>query len=65
VIVTSTMSDPETRRRVIELGALAFLPKPVNADELARLVGGLRASSEGSTDRAFAASPAQLAASPA
>ncbi len=41
VVVTSTRSDPETRRRVLGLGARAFVAKPVDADELAAVVGGL------------------------
>lgn len=39
VIVTSTLSDPATRRRVFELGAAAFVPKPVDPEELAAAVG--------------------------
>jgi chemotaxis protein histidine kinase CheA len=39
VIVTSTLSDPATRRRVFELGASAFVPKPVDPEELAAAVG--------------------------
>ncbi len=39
VVVTSTLSDPSTRRRVLELGAAAFVPKPVDPEELAAAVG--------------------------
>ncbi|MEW4569351.1 response regulator [Tautonia sp. JC769] len=39
VIVTSTLADPATRRRVFELGASAFVPKPVDPEELAAAVG--------------------------
>ena len=38
VIVASTRDDPETRRRVLELGAKALLSKPVDPPELARIV---------------------------
>jgi chemotaxis protein histidine kinase CheA/ActR/RegA family two-component response regulator len=38
VIVASTRCDPETRRRVRELGAQALLAKPVDPAELARVV---------------------------
>jgi chemotaxis protein histidine kinase CheA len=38
VIVASTRSDPETRRRVLELGAQALLAKPVDPLELVRVV---------------------------
>jgi chemosensory pili system protein ChpA (sensor histidine kinase/response regulator) len=38
VIVASTRDDPETRRRVLELGAQALLSKPVDPPELARIV---------------------------
>ncbi len=38
VIVVSTRSDTETRRRVQTLGASAFLPKPIEPDDLARAV---------------------------
>jgi CheY-like chemotaxis protein len=41
VVVTSTRSDLETRRRVLGLGARAFLAKPVDAGELAAVVGDL------------------------
>jgi chemosensory pili system protein ChpA (sensor histidine kinase/response regulator) len=39
VVVTSTRNDPETRRRVLKLGASGFVPKPVDPEELARVVG--------------------------
>ena len=38
VIVASTRCDPETRRRVLELGAQALLSKPVDPHELGRTV---------------------------
>jgi chemotaxis protein histidine kinase CheA/CheY-like chemotaxis protein len=38
VIVASTRGDPDTRRRVLELGARALLSKPVDLVELARIV---------------------------
>jgi chemotaxis protein histidine kinase CheA len=38
VIVASTRSDAETRRRLLELGAQALLSKPVDPRELARVV---------------------------
>jgi chemotaxis protein histidine kinase CheA len=38
VVVASTRSDPETRRRVLELGAEALLSKPVEPWELARVL---------------------------
>jgi chemotaxis protein histidine kinase CheA/ActR/RegA family two-component response regulator len=38
VVAASTKGDAETRRRVIELGALALLCKPVDPRELARTV---------------------------
>jgi CheY-like chemotaxis protein len=38
VIAASTRSDAETRRRVLELGAHALLSKPVDFDELARVI---------------------------
>lgn len=38
VIVASTRSDSETKRRVLELGARALLAKPVDPLELARVV---------------------------
>ena len=36
VLVTSTRCDLETRRRVLRLGARAFVPKPVERADLAR-----------------------------
>ena len=42
VIVASTRCDPETRRRVRELGAQTLLAKPVDPRELARVVEPLR-----------------------
>ena len=41
VIVASTESRPATRRRVLALGANAFLAKPIDQDELARVAGAL------------------------
>jgi CheY-like chemotaxis protein len=41
VIVVSTRSDTETRDRVRALGASAFVPKPIEPNELARAVRGL------------------------
>jgi len=41
VVVASTRSDPETRRRVLALGGRDFLPKPIAPDALAALVLGL------------------------
>ena len=38
VVLASTRSDPDTRRRARELGALAFLAKPIEPNELARAV---------------------------
>ena len=38
VIVASTRCDPETRRRLLELGAHALLSKPVDPRELAQVV---------------------------
>ena len=43
VIVTSTRSDAETRRRVIELGARDFVPKPIDSEELSTKVRALMA----------------------
>jgi chemotaxis protein histidine kinase CheA/ActR/RegA family two-component response regulator len=39
VIIASTRSDPETRRKALGLGARAFLPKPIEPDALGDLVG--------------------------
>jgi chemotaxis protein histidine kinase CheA len=38
VVVASTRGDPETRRRVLELGARALLSKPLDFPELSRIV---------------------------
>lgn len=43
VIINSTRSDQETRRRVLAMGARAFVPKPVDAEELASVVGAILA----------------------
>lgn len=43
VIVASTRSDPETRRKVLALGAREFLPKPIDPDALTALVRALLA----------------------
>jgi chemotaxis protein histidine kinase CheA/ActR/RegA family two-component response regulator len=47
VIVASTRADPETRRRVLELGAEAMLSKPVDPPELARVVEPFLADTTG------------------
>jgi chemotaxis protein histidine kinase CheA/ActR/RegA family two-component response regulator len=47
VVVASTLSDPETRRRVLELGARAYVNKPVVAEELADVVGTILADDGG------------------
>ncbi len=41
VLVSSTRADPATRRRALELGARAFVAKPVGLDDLARAIGTL------------------------
>jgi chemotaxis protein histidine kinase CheA len=41
VLVASTRSDPETRRRVFDLGARDFLPKPIEAEALVTKVRAL------------------------
>jgi CheY-like chemotaxis protein len=41
VIVASTESRPATRRRALALGARAFVAKPIDQDELARVAGAL------------------------
>jgi CheY-like chemotaxis protein len=41
VVVTSTRGDAETRRRVKELGARAFVAKPVSAADLIGVIGPL------------------------
>jgi CheY-like chemotaxis protein len=41
VIVASTESRPTTSRRALALGARAFLAKPIDQDELARVAGAL------------------------
>jgi chemotaxis protein histidine kinase CheA/CheY-like chemotaxis protein len=42
VVVASTLTDAETRRRVLELGARALLSKPVDPRELARTIEPFR-----------------------
>jgi CheY-like chemotaxis protein len=41
VVVASTRSDPETRRRILDLGAREFLPKPIDPENLAAMVRNL------------------------
>jgi DNA-binding response OmpR family regulator len=41
VLVASTRSDPETRRRVLGLGARGFFAKPIDPDDLAAQVQAL------------------------
>jgi chemosensory pili system protein ChpA (sensor histidine kinase/response regulator) len=41
VVVASTLSDPETRRRALDLGARAYLTKPLVAEELAGVVDAI------------------------
>ncbi|MFO0909561.1 MAG: response regulator [Isosphaeraceae bacterium] len=45
VLAASTRSDPETRRRVLSLGARDFLPKPIEHEELAEKVRTLLSAS--------------------
>jgi CheY-like chemotaxis protein len=47
VVVASTRCDPETRRRLLELGAQALLSKPVEPWELARVVKPLLPGGQG------------------
>jgi CheY-like chemotaxis protein len=47
VVVNSTRSDPETLRRVLELGAKSYLTKPVDAEALAGVVGTILAEDAG------------------
>jgi CheY-like chemotaxis protein/chemotaxis signal transduction protein len=42
VVVSSTLSDPQTRRRVLELGARALIAKPVDGRELERTIESLQ-----------------------
>jgi CheY-like chemotaxis protein len=44
VVVATTRGDPETRRRVLEHGARALHPTPVDLPELTRIVGPLVAA---------------------
>ncbi|RUL82001.1 hybrid sensor histidine kinase/response regulator [Tautonia sociabilis] len=44
VVVTSTLTDEATRRRVAGLGAMAFVPKPLDPEQLAAAVGPLLAA---------------------
>ena len=57
VVVTSTRCDPETRRRALDLGARAFVAKPVDAGELAAVVGDLLAGVGGPSARRDAPAP--------
>jgi DNA-binding response OmpR family regulator len=41
VVVTSTLTDEATRRRVFDLGAIDFVPKPVDPGALAAAVAPL------------------------
>lgn len=41
VVVTSTRSDPDTRRRAMELGAYGFVAKPIDPEILEPLLGPL------------------------
>jgi CheY-like chemotaxis protein len=41
VVIASTRSDPETQRRVLELGAREFVPKPIDPAALAAVVRAL------------------------
>jgi CheY-like chemotaxis protein len=41
VVVASTLADPETRRKVLALGAREFLPKPIEPAALSSLVRDL------------------------
>jgi chemotaxis protein histidine kinase CheA/ActR/RegA family two-component response regulator len=43
IVVNSTRSDGETRRRVLEMGARAYLTKPVDLEELAGVVEAILA----------------------
>jgi CheY-like chemotaxis protein len=56
VLVATSRHDPETRRRVLDLGARAILAKPVDRDELARHLGAILAA--GNTDPTADARPA-------
>jgi CheY-like chemotaxis protein len=47
VVVASTRGDPETRRRVLELGAKALLSKPLDLPELRRIAEPLLAGVAG------------------
>ena len=47
VVVASTRSDAETRRRVLSLGARQFIPKPIEPETLANLVRTLSAAGTG------------------
>ena len=42
VVVMSALDPESTRAAVMEKGAAAFLPKPVDPDELARVIENLR-----------------------
>jgi CheY-like chemotaxis protein len=47
VLVASTKADPETRRRVLGLGAREFLIKPIDPDAMTALVQSLLADPVG------------------
>lgn len=48
IVVISTRTDPQTRERVLDLGARALLPKPLGLEDLSRTLGPiLRAESAG------------------
>ena len=47
VIVVSGQSDPETRQFTSRLGAAAFVPKPIDLKEFARVVRGVLRTAHG------------------
>jgi DNA-binding response OmpR family regulator len=47
VIVVSGQSDPETRQFTSRLGAAAFVPKPIDLKEFARVVRGVLRAAPG------------------
>ena len=40
VIICSSLSDPGTQKKVLEGGAVAFVSKPIQLEELLKAVGG-------------------------